>query len=616
MKKPLIFCENSRILLFAAHPDDEALAAGGLLQQAAAAGSATRVIFVTNGDNNPWPQRVDEHRWRIESADKIRWGLRRNAEALTSLACLGLQPENAIFWGYPDQGITELLLKESGAILQRISSEIDDWQPTLIVGPSPLDLHPDHSALGVLIRIAHATMIQPSKRLQAIYYCVHYGHNGLKKQSLIQLPLLPGQKIRKLNAIECHNTQMKLSRIRFLPFASDQELFMPAAKPVERDSRHPVHRAVVENDTSLRLSISLKNHLAGIGRAQLYIFTHHVADGGASYVMTIPSTSGKIPIRDTASGMVVAEASYHGGRRQGDIVLPLSAFPPLQRMFVKLEQKFVFFDTAGWREIPAPPQQQKIYSLPVPRARHVDHAAAAQVCCLVPCYNVASSCAEVVREAAAHCRHVLAVNDGSMDETGEVLQALAAELNGRVHVLSLPENRGKGVALIEGFRYAIENIPFDVLVTIDGDRQHRPADIPRLVQECYQNNADMVIGGRVKDSSAIPLRSRLGNRLTYKFMRFFYPSIPHDTQSGFRAFKKSFLLEVLPNVNGGRYETELIMLLFALERHKRIATVPIPTIYFGSNRSSHFQPVADGLRIYQAFYSFRAQYAGTGCEES
>ena len=614
MKKPLTFRENSRVLLFAAHPDDEALATGGLLQQAAAAGAAIRVIFVTNGDNNPWPQRAVEHRWRIESADKIRWGFRRNAEALASLACLGLQPENAVFWGYPDQGITELLLKESGAILHHISSEINDWQPTLIVGPSPLDLHPDHSALGVLIRIARATMTNPSARLQNIYYCVHYGHNGLKKQSLIHLPLLPAQKIRKLNAIECHNTQMKLSRIRFLPFASDQELFMPSAKPVERDSRHPVHRAVIENTASLRLSISLKNRLAGLGKAQLYIFTHHSVDGGAGYVMTIPAASGKIPIRDIASGMVVAEASYYGGRRHGDIVLPLSAFPPMHRVFVKLEQKFVFFDTAGWREIPAP--QQQTCSLPVPSAWHVDRAAAAEVCCLVPCYNVAYSCGDVVREAAKYSRHVLAVNDGSMDETGEILRSLAAELNGRVHVLSFPKNRGKGVILLEGFRYAIENIPFDVLVTIDGDRQHRPADIPRLVHECCRNNADMVIGGRVKGSGAIPLRSRLGNMLTYKFMHLFYPDIPRDTQSGFRAFKKSFLQEVLLKVRGGRYETELIMLLLALERHKRIATVPIPTIYFGNNRSSHFQPVADGLRIYQAFCSFRAQCAANGCAES
>ena len=614
MKKPLTFRENSRILLFAAHPDDEALATGGLLQQAVEAGAEIRVIFVTNGDNNPWPQRVDEHRWRIESADRIRWGVRRNAEACASLACLGLQPENAAFWGYPDQGITELLLKESGAILQRISSEIDDWQPTLIVGPSPLDLHPDHSALGVLIRIACATMTKPSARLQNIYYCVHYGHNGLKQQSLIHLPLLPAQKIRKLNAIECHNTQMKLSRIRFLPFASDQELFMPAAKPVERDTRHPVHRTVVENDTSLRLSISLKNHLAGIGKAQLYVFTHHLIDGSAGYVMTIPATSGKILIRDIASGMVVDEASYHGGRRHGDIVLPLSVFPPMQRVFVKLEQRFLFFDTAGWREIPAP--QQQTCALSIPSALHVGSAAAAEVCCLIPCYNVAYSCAEVIREAATQCQHVLAINDGSIDETGAILQLLAAEMKGRVHILSFPVNRGKGVILLEGFRYALENIPFDVLVTIDGDRQHRPADIPRLVHECHQNNADMVIGGRVKDSGSIPLRSCLGNMLTYRFMRFFYPLIPHDTQSGFRAFKKSFLQEVLLSVRGGRYETELIILLLALERHKRIATVPIPTIYFGNNRSSHFQPVADGLRIYQAFFSFRAQCAENACVES
>src|SRR5229473_1437708 len=97
-----------RVMVLAPHPDDETLVTGGLLQQAVAAGAAVRVIFATDGDNNPWPQRVIERRWRITPADRARWGTRRRGEALAALTCLGVPTESAVFLGYPDQGLTRI----------------------------------------------------------------------------------------------------------------------------------------------------------------------------------------------------------------------------------------------------------------------------------------------------------------------------------------------------------------------------------------------------------------------------------------------------------------------------------------------------------------------------
>src|SRR5204863_888195 len=125
---------------------------------------------------------------------------------------------------------------------------------------------------------------------------------------------------------------------------------------------------------------------------------------------------------------------------------------------------------------------------------------------------------DVVREAAQYADHVVAINDGSTDATGQVLSSVAAASGGRVHVLAFVRNRGKGVALLAGFRYALEKIVFDVLVTLDGDRQHRPADIPRLVQAWRQGGAALVIGER-RRVSAMPLRSRLGNTITRVLLR-------------------------------------------------------------------------------------------------
>src|SRR5690606_18281549 len=104
---------QDRLLILAVHPDDETLGCGGLIQQAIAAGASVHVAFITNGDNNPWPQRYVENTWKISSMDRKRWGHRRQAEALDALAVLGVKKSNAIFLGLPDQGMTSLL--ETGA---------------------------------------------------------------------------------------------------------------------------------------------------------------------------------------------------------------------------------------------------------------------------------------------------------------------------------------------------------------------------------------------------------------------------------------------------------------------------------------------------------------------
>jgi len=86
-----------RVMVLAPHPDDETLATTGFLQKAVAAGAAVRVLFATDGDNNPWPQRASERRWRITIADRARWGRRRRGEALAALASLGVPADSAHF---------------------------------------------------------------------------------------------------------------------------------------------------------------------------------------------------------------------------------------------------------------------------------------------------------------------------------------------------------------------------------------------------------------------------------------------------------------------------------------------------------------------------------------
>lgn len=210
-----VFGAADRLLVVAPHPDDETLATGGLIQRALAAGAAVQVVFVTDGDNNPWPQRWIERRWRIDAPARRRWGQRRRGEALAALAVLGVAAQSVRFLGLPDQGLTDLLV--AGDALERtLGTAIDAFAPTCLAGPSRHDRHPDHSAIAVALeRIA---VVPPVRRLAAV---VH----GLAGRGAVTLVLAAGELERKRAALGAHRTQLALSRGRLGRLAGAVERF-------------------------------------------------------------------------------------------------------------------------------------------------------------------------------------------------------------------------------------------------------------------------------------------------------------------------------------------------------------------------------------------------------
>lgn len=592
---------EDRVMVLAPHPDDETLAAGGLLQKAVAASAAVHVVCVTDGDNNPWPQRVSEQRWRITAADRVRWGARRRREARAGLACLGVAADSVRFLGYPDQGLSPLLYRGDEDILQTLATEIGQWQPTLLVTPSALDLHPDHNALAVLCQLAF-TLLDPERRdFTQMSYLVHENQPGLADLDWLYLPLRSAELARKHEAIRCHTSQLVLSKRRFLAFAQEVERFITSLKPIMYDRRHPVRRATV-TDGFLRFEITTPSWTDAHCRMTLHLIAFGTGTEVRGYFVELPRMSAQLEVRDAASGAVLAHGHFYGTRKQGDLVLPLSPLLAAQRVLVKVERHFGFFDVAGWREfVVSRPACTDVPLLPSRSEQTQSHL---RVCCVIPCYNVATLCGEVIHEATKYADVVIAVNDGSSDGTEHVLRRIAAEHDGRIRILSLARNCGKGAALLAGFRYALTQAPFDVLVTLDGDRQHCAADIPRLVEVWRTERATLVIGER-DQFAAMPLRSRVGNALISRLLRCLYPAGPRDTQSGFRAFDRSFVAEVVEGVRGGRYETELHMLAFALRAQRKVGTVSIPTVYLNGNRSSHFRPLVDSLRVFLTLLRWR-----------
>lgn len=209
---------------------------------------------------------------------------------------------------------------------------------------------------------------------------------------------------------------------------------------------------------------------------------------------------------------------------------------------------------------------------------------------VIPAYNPGEGFAALVRELIAQGMAVLVVNDGStvgLDSFDEVDRMGAT-------VLAHPHNRGKGAGLKTAFRHLLDRGFEGVVVTADADGQHLPTDILRVAQTAEQNPRSLVLG--VRDVSAMPGRSRLGNSVTCWLVGVRYGIRVSDTQTGLRAFSSAHLADAI-SITGDRYEYEMGALLAARHTFSSVVQVPIETVYESGNATSHFSPVADSLRI-------------------
>jgi LmbE family N-acetylglucosaminyl deacetylase len=221
--QPLSVSAQTRLLVVAPHPDDETIGCGLLVQQVLAAGGAVRVVLLTDGDNNPWPQRFIERRWRIDPAARQRWGLRRRAEVMQAIAKLGLPASMLYPLGWPDMGVTQRLRDDASGSVEAIRAQARDFAPTVICCPALDDRHPDHGAAHVLSRLAlHG--LDPAPILLA--YPVH--GEGTSELYPIQLDGTTDQQQCKSLALSEHRTQMVLSGRRMRRLALGPERYRRA----------------------------------------------------------------------------------------------------------------------------------------------------------------------------------------------------------------------------------------------------------------------------------------------------------------------------------------------------------------------------------------------------
>ncbi len=189
---------------------------------------------------------------------------------------------------------------------------------------------------------------------------------------------------------------------------------------------------------------------------------------------------------------------------------------------------------------------------------------------------------------------IVLVDDGSRADLKHIFGDCVRAASG-VTVLTHEVNRGKGRAMKTAFQHLLDTYP-DLIgcVTADADGQHTPADVQRTMEALRFSPNALVLGCRDFTRADVPLRSSFGNLS----IRILFRIVTHrpftDTQTGLRGISASFMRELL-DVEGERFDFETRMLLVL--RDRPLVQIPIETVYLDGNKSSHFSPVRDSIRI-------------------
>lgn len=208
-------------------------------------------------------------------------------------------------------------------------------------------------------------------------------------------------------------------------------------------------------------------------------------------------------------------------------------------------------------------------------------------CVIIPGYNEHGRIGKVVEGVKRHAANVVVIDDGSKDDT-----AAEAEKAGAV-VLRHEVNKGKGMALGTGFKYARDN-GFEFVITMDADGQHAPEDVQGFIAAYVRGDAPVIVGSRMDRTETMPLVRKLTNRfMSWLLSRKMGQRVP-DTQSGYRLFR----CDVIPDVpaESGRFAAESEILLMLSHAGVKIGSVPIQVIY--RDEKSKIHPFKDTIRFF------------------
>ena len=201
----------------------------------------------------------------------------------------------------------------------------------------------------------------------------------------------------------------------------------------------------------------------------------------------------------------------------------------------------------------------------------------------IPAFNEEHFIGKLIKNCLKYADQVVVCDDGSVDNTYEIADAAGA------NVIRHEKNCGKGEAFQSLFQFA-RHSNVDVIVTIDGDGQFLPEEIPKLVKKIESNEADVVIGYRFDGAAEMPNYRKFGNKMLDKMTNMATELSVRDTQSGFRAYSKNIIKLIDFKKKGFGADTEI--LIDAAKNGARISEEKVSVIYHTGSQTSTKNPIS------------------------
>lgn len=218
----------------------------------------------------------------------------------------------------------------------------------------------------------------------------------------------------------------------------------------------------------------------------------------------------------------------------------------------------------------------------------LSHLKPSDVWCCIPVYNNAATIHEIAQNCRKHLENVVVIDDGSTDIN---IAATLAELD--ITVLVHTENQGKGAALLTGFQYIFEQ-GGQYAITLDGDGQHFPDDIPTFF--AHLNPHTLILGKRDRIEGEMPVSSKFGREFSDFWIELETGTKTSDTQSGFRAYPLDAVSQL--RLSSRHYNFEVEAVTRALWAGLSVRDVPIGVWYPPADeRVSSFDQRKDNLRL-------------------
>ena len=212
---------------------------------------------------------------------------------------------------------------------------------------------------------------------------------------------------------------------------------------------------------------------------------------------------------------------------------------------------------------------------------------AARFAAVIPAYNESATIRDVVERTIPQVGLVVVVDDGSTDQTADIVSELP------VRLVRHATNTGKGESIIDGIKLALGQ-GAEYIVTLDGDGQHKPEDIPRLLAVTRSQPGKIIVGSRMAHKENFPISRYRANRFANFWISWAAGYPVEDSQSGFRVYPGALMQEKRirdMNTHGFVFESEI--LIEAARCGYKSIPVEVDAIYSKAARASHFRPVRD-----------------------